>query len=110
VIAIAGEPALLVLGLAAIPLVLAARAISVGAPLALFGRSVQMGPLAMPTLIWGGLRGGISVALALSLPAGPERTAILAATYLVVMFAVVVQGGSIGGLIRRLSAKAAASA
>ncbi len=110
VIAIAGEPALLVLGLAAIPLVLAARAISVGAPLALFGRSVQMGPLAMPTLIWGGLRGGISVALALSLPAGPERTAILAATYLVVMFAVVVQGGSIGGLIRRLSAKAATSA
>lgn len=109
VIAVAGEPALLVLGLVAIPLVLVARAVSVIAPLTLFGRSVQMGPLALPTLVWGGLRGGISVALALSLPAGPERTAILAATYIVVMFAVVVQGGSIGKLIQRLSAKAAAA-
>ena len=63
-----------------------------------------MGRLALPTLIWGGLRGGISIALALSLPEGPARNAILAVTYVVVLFSVVVQGGSVGRLITRLSA------
>ena len=67
---------------------------------------VSMGGLALPTLVWGGLRGGISVALALSLPEGPGRTIILAVTYMVVLFSVIVQGGSIGRLIRRLSANA----
>jgi CPA1 family monovalent cation:H+ antiporter len=105
VIAIAAEPALLTLGAMAIPLVLIARLISVSAPLGLLHRIVEMGPLAMPTLVWGGLRGGISVALALSLPESPQRTAILAATYIVVMFAVLVQGASIGSLIRRLAGR-----
>jgi uncharacterized hydrophobic protein (TIGR00271 family) len=65
-------------------------------------RMIDMGPLALPTLVWGGLRGGISVALALSLPDSPIRSAILAATYIVVLFAVIVQGGSIGALIERI--------
>ncbi|MBE9520037.1 MAG: cation:proton antiporter, partial [Proteobacteria bacterium] len=52
-------------------------------------------------LTWGGLRGGISVALALSLPASPERSVILLMTYIVVVFSVLVQGLSIGALIKR---------
>jgi CPA1 family monovalent cation:H+ antiporter len=64
-----------------------------------------MGPLAFPTLVWGGLRGGISVALALSLPDSEIRTALLVATYVVVLFAVIVQGGTISGLIKRIKAR-----
>jgi monovalent cation:H+ antiporter, CPA1 family len=104
VIAIAGDARLLLLGLIAIPLVILARVLSVWPPLMVMRPFLDMGRLAMPTLVWGGLRGGISVALALSLPEGPIRTVILAATYVVVLFAVIVQGGSIGWLISRLSA------
>lgn len=102
VIALALEGRLVFAGLCAILVVLAARAISVGVPLLAMKRMIDMGPLAFPTLVWGGLRGGISVALALSLPDSPIRTTILAATYAVVLFAVIVQGGSIGWLIRRI--------
>lgn len=104
VIAISPDPRLIAVGLAAIPLVLIARTLSVGAPLAAMRPIAPLGGLALPTLVWGGLRGGISVALALSLPEGPGRTIILAATYVVVLFSVIVQGGSIGRLVRRLSA------
>ncbi|MCB2060584.1 MAG: sodium:proton antiporter [Novosphingobium sp.] len=104
VIALALEGRLVLAGLCAIVVVLAARAISVGVPLFAMKRMIDMGPLAFPTLVWGGLRGGISVALALSLPDSPIRTTILAATYAVVLFAVIVQGGSIGRLIRRIKA------
>ena len=109
VIAISPHPALAVAGLAAIPLVLAARVISVGAPLAAMRPWLSMGRLAVPTLVWGGLRGGISIALALSLPEGPARTSILTVTYMIVLFSVIVQGGTVGGLIRRLSARSDAS-
>jgi CPA1 family monovalent cation:H+ antiporter len=108
VIAVVGEPGLLMLGGAAIPLVIAARSVSVGVPLALLKRQLAMGPLAMPTLVWGGLRGGISIALALSLPDTPVRTAILGATYVVVLFSVVVQGVTISKLIALLSTREAA--
>lgn len=108
VIAVVGEPGLLLLGAVAVPLVVIARTISVAVPLALLRRQLAMGPLAMPTLVWGGLRGGISIALALSLPDTPVRTAILGATYVVVMFSVVVQGVTISKLIARLNAKASA--
>lgn len=103
VIVIAREPGLLLLGLAAIPLVLLARLLAVGPPLFALRPLHDLGSLAMPVLVWGGLRGGISIALALSLPESPLRTAILAATYVVVLFSVVIQGGSIGGLIGRLN-------
>jgi monovalent cation:H+ antiporter, CPA1 family len=110
VIAISADSRLIAAGVAAIPLVLAARALSVGPPLAAMRPLISMGGLAMPTLVWGGLRGGISIALALSLPDGPARTILLAVTYIVVLFSVIVQGGSIGRLIRRLSLQGAASA
>ncbi|WP_235902897.1 cation:proton antiporter [Sandarakinorhabdus oryzae] len=103
VIAIAQEPRLLLIGLAAVPLVLAARILAVGAPLVAMRPLLSLGPLAMPVLVWGGLRGGISIALALSLPEGAIRTTILATTYVVVLFAVIVQGASISGLIAHLN-------
>ncbi len=90
---------LLALGAAAIPLVLAARAASVLAPLMAMRPFLSLGRLALTTLIWGGLRGGISVALALGLPDGPSRPTALAATYMIVLFAVIVQGGTIERVI-----------
>jgi len=105
VIALAFEGRLILAGLGAVLIVMAARAISVGVPLKAMRRAIDMGPLAFPTLVWGGLRGGISVALALSLPDSEIRTALLVATYIVVLFAVIVQGGTIGWLINRIKAR-----
>jgi CPA1 family monovalent cation:H+ antiporter len=93
----------IVAGIAAIPLALAARAVSVLLPLVLLSPFASLGRLAPVTLIWGGLRGGISVALALGLPDGPARSAALTATYIIVLFSVIIQGGSIGWLLERLS-------
>lgn len=107
VIVLALDGSLLLAGVLTIFIVIAARAVSVGIPLLAMRRHIDMGPLAFPTLVWGGLRGGISVALALSLPESEMRSTILAATYAVVLFAVLVQGGSIGWLIRRISARRA---
>lgn len=104
VIAISADWRLLLIGLAAIPLVLVARALSVAGPLIVLHPFQRLGRLAMPTLVWGGLRGGISIALALSLGGG--QTMILAATYVVVLFAVLVQGGTIGKLIIRWTKQA----
>jgi CPA1 family monovalent cation:H+ antiporter len=61
---------------------------------------LDLGPLAPITLIWGGLRGGISIALALSLPRGPAQSVALAATYAIVLFSVIVQGGTIERVLR----------
>ncbi len=81
--------------------VLLARLISVSVPVLLLRRARQFSPGIVPILTWGGLRGGISVALALSLPLGPEREFILAVTYLIVVFSITVQGLTIGYVIRR---------
>ena len=107
VIVISSDPRLLLAGVASIPLVLIARLLSVAAPLALMRPIISMGRLALPALVWGGLRGGISIALALSLPEGPGRTILLAVAYVVVLFSVIIQGGTIGRLIARLSASRA---
>lgn len=93
---------LLGLGLLTVPLVLAARAVSVGLPLLAWRRMLPFG-LAFPTMTWGGLRGGISIALALSLPPGPTKDVLLAATYVVVLFSVLAQGGTIERVVRRRS-------
>jgi CPA1 family monovalent cation:H+ antiporter len=63
----------------------------------------QFSPHTVKILTWGGLRGGVSVALALSIPNGPEREIILSLTYVVVIFSIVVQGLTIGKLVRATS-------
>jgi len=57
---------------------------------------------AMSVLTWGGLRGGLAVALALSLPAETAHNRLIAITYIVVIFSVVVQGLTMGPLLQRL--------
>jgi CPA1 family monovalent cation:H+ antiporter len=89
-------------GAIAILLVLLARLLSVAAVGILLRTKRQAFLPALFTLTWGGLRGGISLALALSLPRSPARDPLVTMTYLVVVFSMVVQGLSIGPLIRRL--------
>ena len=81
-----------VLMIIAIPLTLAARFISVATPLTALSLRRDFTKGAIPMLTWGGLRGGISVALALSLPESAIKETILAVTYGVVIFSIVVQG------------------
>ena len=85
-----------------IPLILLARFIAVGIPLSLLRSFQTFHPGVVQLLTWSGLRGGISIALALSLPIGPERQVILALTYIVVVFSIVVQGLTIEKLVQRL--------
>ena len=101
VVAIAIEASFLIAGLISIVIVLAARAIAVGVPMVVLMRFLPFTRGAFPILVWGGLRGGISIALALSLPDGPMRDLILSATYVVVVFSVVVQGATVGAAARR---------
>ncbi|HRY16093.1 MAG: sodium:proton antiporter [Chromatiaceae bacterium] len=86
-----------------VPLVLLARLICVGVPVTVMRRrfGFEFTPHAVKIMTWGGLRGGISVALALSLPAGPERQVVLALTYIVVLFSILAQGLTVGPLIKR---------
>ncbi len=92
-------------GLIAIPMVLLARFVCVGAPVRLLEFHRSFTPGAIRILTWGGLRGGISVALALSIPAGPERDLILTVTYTVVVFSILVQGLTIGKLVKAVTAQ-----
>ena len=96
--------AFLLVGAVAVPIGLAARLISLSVPGIVFHligiRTFD--PKTVVALTWGGLRGGVSVALALSLPASDERDLIVTASYVVVAFAVLVQGLTFGKLVRRL--------
>ncbi|WP_437977088.1 sodium:proton antiporter [Sorangium sp. So ce295] len=105
----------LLAGLLAFPVVLLARFIAVALPVSLMKRRRVFTPGAIRILTWGGLRGGVSVALALSIPGKladgtlvPEREMVLTITYVVVVVSIVVQGLTIGPLLRRTLAAAAA--
>lgn len=87
---------------AAVPIVLAARFIAVAVPITGLSLRGEFTKGAIPVLTWGGLRGGISVALALSLPDFPDKDLVLALTYGVVIFSIVVQGLTVGRVARRV--------
>jgi CPA1 family monovalent cation:H+ antiporter len=93
-------PLALVAGGVAIVVTLVARVLSVGVPVAVFSRAFRLPPRAARVLVWGGLRGGLSIAMALSLPASASRETLIALTYCVVAFSILVQGLSFSALVR----------
>ena len=95
------ESAFVGLAAASIPLVLLGRFLAVAIPVSVLQSRQLFVPGTIPVLTWGGLRGGISIALALSLPEVAEKPALLAATYAVVVFAIVVQGLSRRFVVKR---------
>ncbi|MEN8807440.1 MAG: sodium:proton antiporter [Desulfobacterales bacterium] len=82
-----------------IPLLLLSRFVSVAVPIVIMRRFRTFSPSVIKILTWGGLRGGISVAMALSLPPGRHRDIILTITYAIVVFSIIVQGLTIGKLV-----------
>ncbi len=92
----------LFISLLVIPLLLLSRFVAIGIPMTILKSFRNFTPGAVRLLTWGGLRGGISVALALSLPAGPERRIILAVTYAVVVFSILVQGMTLKRFVKRI--------
>jgi len=87
---------------AVVVLTLAARFATVALPLVMFRNVFKLPSGSWKILTWGGLRGGISVALALSLASGPEKEIVVTFTYVVVIFSILVQGLTIGPLIKRI--------
>jgi len=101
VLVISRDLSYLPVALMAIPVALLARNISVAIPIKLLSIREKFERGSISILTWGGLRGGISVALALSLPDVPEKPGILAATYAVVVFSIIVQGLTMKRLVER---------
>ena len=93
------KQAYLVAGVVAIPLVLAARWLSVVLQIRFFSFFREFSADTVKILTWGGVRGGISVALALSLPQGSSRDALVTITYAVVVFSILVQGLTINRIL-----------
>ncbi|MCC6775004.1 MAG: sodium:proton antiporter [Gemmatimonadaceae bacterium] len=101
------QPVGLLLGVLLIPLVLAARWLSVLGALATIRRPPDWPAGSIGLITWAGVRGGISIALALALPADPLRVTLLAVTYVLVCFSILVQGLTVGKVARRLLGEAA---
>ena len=97
------EGAYLLVGILLIPLSLAVRFVCVGLPISILRTFRSFARGTIPLMTWGGIRGGISIALALSLPSSPQRDVLLFATYAVVLFSILVQGLSLGWVVRRLT-------
>lgn len=93
--------------LVAIPIVLLARLVSVSVPILALSVKQTFSTGAIPILTWGGLRGGVSVALALSLPPSDYKSIMLTATFAVVIFSIVVQGLTVKWVIEKTSGSSA---
>ena len=102
VVMIAYSANLFIAGALTIVIALLARFIVVGMTTKTFHRQLDLPVGAWKVLTWGGLRGGISVALVLQLPTGSERDILLALTYAVVIFSILVQGLSVGKVAKSI--------
>lgn len=100
------DPRTLLFATAAVPIVLFARFVAVGVQPILFAWTRMLSWANAPFLTWAGVRGGISVALALSLPDNQAKPLILEATYAVVLFSIIIQGSTLGIVARRTVAAA----
>ena len=99
------DKTIMIVSLLSIGIVLFARWLSVAVPIIILRRKIDFEKNAIAILTWGGLRGGLSVALALSLPVEMHRDLFVTITYMVVIFSIIVQGLTIGKLYKKLSAK-----
>lgn len=95
----------IIASLAAIPIVLASRYLSLMIPVRFFSKRLAFAPHTSTIMTWGGLRGGISIALALSLPVQMNRGLFVTVTYAVVVFSIIVQGLTVGMLANKLIGK-----
>ncbi|MFD2822934.1 cation:proton antiporter [Lacinutrix iliipiscaria] len=95
----------LIAGLLAIPLVLLCRYTSLLLPINFFKKRLDFVPKTNLIMTWGGLRGGISIALALGLTETMERDLFLVITYVVVVFSILVQGMTVGKLVKKVEVK-----
>ncbi len=93
----------IVAGLLMIPLVLVSRLISVAVPFSIMKKGEVSSSKTIAILTWGGLRGGISIALALSLPESELRNLMIVVTYAIVVFSIIIQGLTVGGLVKKLN-------
>lgn len=100
IITINGE--YMLLGLIAIPLTLLARYLALVGPTKFFAKRLDFIPKTDLILTWGGIRGGISIALALSLTPEMERELFLTVTYVIVVFSILVQGMTIGPFVKKV--------
>ena len=101
VLVIPFTPELLIVGIISIITTLLARWMCVGGAVHFMRLFRSFSPGVIAIMTWGGLRGGISVALALSIPIVPERTTIISITYIIVIFSIAIQGMTLGKLAKR---------
>jgi len=92
-------------GILAVPIVLLSRYLSLWFPIKFFAKKLDFVPNTNLIMTWGGLRGGISIALALSLTNEMHRELFLVITYIIVVFSIIGQGLTVGPLIKRLAEK-----
>ena len=93
----------IIAGLLGIPIVLLCRYLSLWVPITFFSKKLDFVPKTNLIMTWGGLRGGISIALALSLTASMHKELFLVITYIIVVFSIIGQGLTVGPLIKRLT-------